>query len=121
MGLNVTDPIISGSVHGVYDATSVSNTDWNNLTSSDFIDSTTGTNCESGLQFSFLAIINKGSDVAYLKYRGRTTAGDSTANEIKIESSFSDDIGTLNSTVDTIAYKKYAASDVFYFIAGFNK
>ena len=121
MGLNVTDPIISGSIRAVYDASSVSNTDWNDLTSSDFVDSTTGTNCDSDLTFSFLAIINKGSDIAYLKYRARDTASDPTTNEIKIESSFSDDIGTLRNKVTTISYQKNSASDVFYFIAGFSK
>ena len=36
--LKVTEPIISGSIRGLIDLSGVSNTDWNDLTSADFID-----------------------------------------------------------------------------------
>ena len=38
----VNDPIISGSIRAVIDLSSVADTDWHDLTSADFIDSTTG-------------------------------------------------------------------------------
>lgn len=121
MSLNVTDPIKAGSIRAVYNATSISNTDWNDLSSSDFKDSITGAACSSGLKFSFLAVINKGSSLAYIKYRARTIAGDPVTNEIPIDYYFSDDIGTLATSVETISFKKAATSDTFYLIAGFSK
>tara|TARA_R100000278_G_scaffold103951_1_gene80357 strand:- start:659 stop:1024 length:366 start_codon:yes stop_codon:yes gene_type:complete len=121
MSLNVTDPIIAGSIRGVYNASSVNNTDWNDLSSSDFVDSVTGSAVASGLSFAFLAVVNKGTNLAYIKYRARTGAGDAVTNELPIDYYYSDDIGTINTTVSTIAYKKAAGSDTFYLIAGFSK
>ena len=121
MSLNVQDPIMAGSKRAVYNASSVNDTDWHDLTSSDFIDSVTGSALAAGLSFAFLAVVNKGSDLAYIKYRARTGAGDAVTNEIPIDYFYSDDVGTINTTVSTIAYKKYAGSDTFYLIAGFSK
>ena len=121
MSLNVTDPIIAGSIRGVYNASSVNNTDWNDLSSSDFVDSVTGSAVASGLSFAFLAVVNKGTNLAYIKYRARTGAGDAVTNEIPVDRFYSDDIVTINTTVQTIAYKKNAGSDTFYLIAGFTK
>lgn len=42
-------------------------------------------------------------------------------NEIPIDYYYSDDVGTINTNVSTIAYKKNAGSDTFYLIAGFSK
>ena len=47
--LKIQDPIISGSIRGSLDLSGVSNTDWNDLTSSDFMDVTTGSSCAAGL------------------------------------------------------------------------
>lgn len=121
MGLNVTDPIVSGSIRGVYNASSVNDTDWHDLSSDDFVDSATGSACASGLSFAFLAVVNKGSNLMHIKYRARTGAGDATTNELPIDYYYSDDIGTINTTVSTIAYRKSGASDTVYFIAGFDK
>jgi len=121
MSLNVQDPIIAGSIRAVYNASSVNDTDWHDLASSDFIDSVTGSACASGLSFAFLAVVNKGSDLAYIKYRARGGAGDAVTNEIPVDYFYSDDVGTINTTVSTIAYKKNAGSDTFYLIAGFSK
>lgn len=121
MGLMTNDPISSGSIRGVYNASSVANTDWNDLVSSDFVDTTTGSACAASLKFAFLAVVNKGSDLAYIKYRARTGAGDAVTNELPVDYSFSDDIATLNTEVSTIAFKKGASGDTVYFIAGFEK
>jgi len=121
MSLRVTDPIAAGSLRGIYNASSINNTDWNDLSSDDFQDSTTGSALAAGLKFTSLVIVNKGSGVAYVKYRARTGAGDAVTNEIPIDYSFSDDVGTLNTSVSTIAYKKDAGASSFWIYAGFDK
>jgi len=117
--LKVQDPIISGSIRAVLDLSSVSDTDWHDLSSSDFIDSTTGSACASGLAFEWIGVTNEGSDVLFIKYRARTLASDPTTNEIAVGQIFSDDIVTLRTKVSTIAYKKAGASDTVRIIAGF--
>ncbi len=57
--LKVTEPIISGSIRGSIDLSTVSNTDWNDLTSADFIDVTTGSACASGLAFEWIGFTNE--------------------------------------------------------------
>tara|TARA_R100001015_G_C4628000_1_gene187903 strand:- start:439 stop:804 length:366 start_codon:yes stop_codon:yes gene_type:complete len=121
MGFQTNDPISAGNVRGVFNASSVNNTDFNDLTSSDFVDTTTGSACASGLKFAFLAAINKGTDLMYIKYRARTGAGDAITNELPVDYSYSDDIATISTDVTTIAYKKGSGSDTVYFIAGFEK
>ncbi len=114
----VQNPIISGSIRAVLDLSSVSDTDWHDLSSSDFIDSTTGSACASGLAFEWIGVTNEGSDVMYIKYRARTLASDPTTNEIAVGQIFSDDLGTLRTSISTIAYKKNSASDVVRIIVG---
>lgn len=118
--LKVTEPIISGSVRGSLDLTGVSNTDWNNLTSADFIDTTTGSACDAGLKFEWIGFTNGGSDVMYIKYRARTSASDPTTNEIAVGQIYSDDIVTLRAVVTTIAYKKNNSADTVQVLAGFS-
>ncbi len=121
-GLNTTDPIISGNIRGVYDAsTAINDTNWNDLSSANFQDSTTGSSCAAGLKFVWLGVSNEGSDSAFLKYRARTLATDPTTNEIAVGQFYSDDIGTLLNTVTTIAIKKAAAGDKVRLVAGFAK
>ena len=120
--LNVTDPIIAGNIRGVYDAsTAINNTDWNDLTSANFKDSTTGNACDSNLKFAWLGISNEGSDSAFLKYGARTLATDTTDNEIAVGQFYSDDLATLLNRVTTIAIKKAAAGDKVRIVAGFAK
>ena len=118
--LKIQDPIISGSIRGSLDLSGVSNTDWNDLTSSDFMDVTTGSSCAAGLAFEWIGVTNEGSDVMFLKYRARVGAGDATTNELTVGQIFSDDIVTLRTTVTTIAYKKNDAADTVRIIAGFS-
>ena len=67
-GLNTTNPIISGNIRGVYDAsTAINDTNWNDLSSANFQDSTTGSACAAGLKFVWLGVSNEGSDSAFLK------------------------------------------------------
>ena len=121
-GLNTTDPIIAGNIRGVYDAsTAINDTDWNDLTSANFKDSTTGNACDPNLKFAWLGISNEGSDSAFLKYRARTLATDTTDNEIAVGQFYSDDLATLLNRVTTIAIKKAAAGDKVRIVAGFAK
>ena len=116
--LKVQDPIISGSIRAVLDLSSVADTDWHDLSSSDFIDSTTGSACASGLSFEWIGVENQGSAEMFIKYRPRTLASDPTTNEIAVGQIFSDDLGTLRTSISTIAYKKNSASDVVRIIVG---
>ena len=114
----VQNPIISGSIRAVLDLSSVADTDWHDLSSSDFIDSTTGSACASGLPFEWIGVENQGSAEMFIKYRPRTLASDPTTNEIAVGQIFSDDLGTLRTSISTIAYKKNSASDVVRIIVG---
>jgi hypothetical protein len=114
----VQNPIISCSIRAVLDLSSVADTDWHDLSSSDFIDSTTGSACASGLSFEWLGVENQGSAEMFIKYRPRTLASDPTTNEIAVGQIFSDDLGTLRTSISTIAYKKNSASDVVRIIVG---
>lgn len=118
--LKVNDPIISGSIRAVLDLSAVSNTDWNDLNSSDFIDTTTGSACASDLNFEWIGVTNEGSNVMFIKYRARATASDATTNEIAVGQIFSDDLVTLRTQIKTISYKKASASDTVRIIAGFS-
>ena len=116
----VNDPIISGSIRAALDLSSVADTDWHDLTSADFIDSTTGSACAAGLKFEYIGITNEGSDAMFIKYRARTLASDPTTNEIAVGQIHSDDIVTLRTQVTTIAYKKNDAADTVRVLAGFS-
>ena len=115
---DVQNPIISGSIRAVLDLSSVADTDWHDLTSSDFIDSTTGSACASGLKFEWIGITNEGSDSMHIKYRARSSASDPTTNEIAVGQVFSDDLVTLRTSITTIAYKKAAAADTVRVLVG---
>lgn len=122
-GLNITNPIKAGSFRAMYDLSSTASTDWQDLSSADFKDSATGETLASGYKFAWVGVINLSLDgVAYVKYRARVAADDTTANELPIlpYSLHSDDIGTLTADVSTISVKKNDASDSVYVIAGFD-
>ena len=113
-------PAKAGAVRAVVDLSSVSNTDWNNLTSADFLDSTTGSACASGLQFEWLGFYNAGTDIMYIKYRASSSASDPVLNELAVVTWWDDDLGTLRAPISTVAYKKTNASDTVIAFAGFS-
>jgi len=123
MSLKLSNPIATGQLRACFNATSIANADWNNLTSADFLDTVSGAACAAGLKFASLTMINKGWSTGYLKYRALTLVTDPTTNEIAITggSVWSDDLVTLEASVDTIAYKKPTAGAEVLFIAGFNR
>lgn len=101
-----------------------SSTDWTNLNSSDFIDSTTGEALDADLAFCDVSVYNPGSSTAYFKLRPRTTASDSTTNEIFILAGGAIDIqcgGTKGGAITDISYKKGASGDNIAFICAFNR
>ena len=101
-----------------------SSTDWTDLNSSDFIDSTSGTSLSADLAFVDIAVYNPGSSNAYLKLRARDGAGDSTTNEIFVLAGGAIDIqcgGLKGGAVTTIAYKKGASGDDLKLICAFNR
>lgn len=124
--LGVQNPISAGQYLAAYNATSVANTDWNNLSSSDFYDTSTGLQLDSDLEFAFVAVYSSNtSSVSYIKLRSAAGAGDSVANTggvIPVAKSFDVDVQALaTSNTTSIAYKKASASDKFFLYCGFNR
>ncbi len=117
-------PITTGSFIGSYNASSINDTDWHDLTASDFYDINLGTQLSSDLTFSNIAVYsNNSSSLSYVKFRARVGAGDGVANTdavIPVASSFTYDLHTLEASNPlTIAYKKANGSDTFTIIASF--
>lgn len=117
---NAQTSIPAGTVRGILSVESVNDTVWHTVTSADFFDPVTGSNCAPGLDFAFLGIQNPGSQALYLKYR-TSNPGDATTNEIPVGTLWSDDLDTLNATITSISYKKATATDAVLLFAGFNR
>ena len=101
-----------------------SSTDWTDLNSSVFIDSTTGSALDADLAFCDISVYNPGSATAFFKLRPLTTTSDSTSNEIFVLAGGAIDIqcgGTKGGAITTIAYKKGASGDDVKFICAFNR
>ena len=101
-----------------------STTDWTDLNSSDFIDSTTGSALDADLAFVDVSIYNPGLSTAYIKLRALEAVNDATINEIFILAGGAIDIqcgGLKGGAVTTIAYKKGASGDDLKLICAFNR
>lgn len=101
-----------------------SSTDWTDLNSSDFIDSTTGSALDADLAFVDVSIYNPGLSTAYIKLRALEAVNDATTNEIFILAGGAIDIqcgGLKGGAVTTIAYKKGASGDDLKLICAFNR
>lgn len=99
-------------------------TDWTDLNSSDFIDSTTGSALDADLAFVDVSIYNPGSSTAYIKLRALDAVSDPTTNEIFVLAGGAIDIqcgGLKGGAVTTIAYKKGASGDDLKLICAFNR
>ena len=127
MRLGVQYPIHAGGFAAAYDASSVNDTDWHNLTSDDFYDTRTGDQLPSGLQFAFVEVVSGSTDTkSFLKLRAASSGSDGVANSdgvIPVFATYIVDIQALisGSGVTTVAYKKAAGGDNFVLYAGFNK
>ena len=126
MRLGVQYPIHAGGYAAAYDASSVNDTDWHSLSSTDFYDAQTGTQLSAGLKFAYVEFVSSSTNtVSFGKLRAAGGAGDGTGNTdgvIPIMGSYSVDVQALagGTSVTSIAYKKAAGSDKFTIIAGFN-
>lgn len=101
-----------------------SSTDWTDLNSSDFIDSTTGSALDADLAFVDVSIYNPGTSTAYIKLRALDAVNDATTNEIFVLAGGAIDIqcgGLKGGAVTTIAYKKGASGDDLKLICAFNR
>ena len=127
MRLGVQYPIHAGGFAAAYDASSVNDTDWHNLTSDNFYDTRTGDQLPSGLQFAFVEVVSGSTDTkSFLKLRAASSGSDGVANSdgvIPIFATYSVDIQALisGSGVTTVAYKKAAGGDNCVLYVGFNK
>ncbi len=127
MRLGVQYPIHAGGFAAAYDASSVNDTDWHNLTSDNFYDTRTGDQLPSGLQFAFVEVVSGSTDTkSFLKLRAASSGSDGVANSdgvIPVFATYSVDIQALisGSGVTTVAYKKAAGGDNFVLYVGFNK
>lgn len=117
-------PITTGNFLASYNASSVNDTDWHDLSSDDFYDASTGTQLSSGLKFSNIVVYsNNASTLSYVKFRARVAAGDGVSNTdgvLPVASSLTYDLHTLEAdNPSTIAYKKANGSDSFFILASF--
>jgi hypothetical protein len=104
-------------------STSANNsTNWTDLTSASFVDSSTGSVLAADLAFGDITVYNPGLADAFIKLRARTIAGDPTTNELRVLAggalSFSA-LGLRAGSTDTISYKKGAAGDDLFFTCSF--
>ena len=101
-----------------------SSTNWTDLNSSDFIDSTTGSALDADLAFVDVSIYNPGTSTAYFKLRALDAVNDPTTSEIFILAGGAIDIqcgGLKGGAVTTIAYKKGSSGDDLKLICAFNR
>ena len=121
--LGVQNPITAGQIIGSYNASSVNDTDWHNLTSNEFYNVQTGAQITDGLKFAYVAIITNATDLSYLKLRAAAGAGDGKTNAdgvIPVFGGFDVDTQALTTQVTAIAYAKAAGANKTVIYAGFN-
>jgi hypothetical protein len=126
MRKGVQFPITAGQIVAAYSASSVNDTNWHSLNSSDFYNPITGTQLASDLQFAYIGAVSSNSTTSsFIKLRAAAGAGDGKTNSdgvIEIQSSYSVDVAAVDGgdLVTDIAYAKAAGSDKFTLYCGFN-
>jgi hypothetical protein len=124
---SVQPPITAGQVVAAYSASSVNDTDWHSLNSSDFYDPISGAQLAADLSFSFVGVNSSNTTTSsFIKLRAAAGAGDGKTNAdgvIEIQASYSVDVAAIDggNLVTNIAYAKAAGSDKFTIYAGFNR
>ena len=122
--LGVQNPITAGQAVASYNASSVNDTNWHTLNSSDFYDSSTGLQFASNLEFAYVAIMTDASDLSFFKLRSADSATDGKTNTdgvIAVFGGFDIDTQAIQNVITSIAYAKASASDKTVIYAGFNK
>ena len=124
----VTPPTSEGRYRGVFKNDNILGTDWNDLKSEDFYSLTTGEALPEGLSFTYVGIIIISGQVAYLKYRPRDAANDSTdysSGVLEIFGSYTDNpvhlYGGGWGYVKCISVKANTSTSRYEIIAGFDK
>jgi hypothetical protein len=124
MKMRLQYPVKTGDHLGLYDATSVNNTNWNDLSSEDFKSSSTGSAVPIDLEFGDLSVYNGSNNVAYIKLRAKNANNDPTTNELIVLAggilSFNT-LGLQSGSVETISFKKTAGTDPLIFTSSFNR
>lgn len=120
---NTTQPERTAAIIGAVDTSGNASTDWTDLTSASFKNSVTGSAVAAGKAFTYVVIHNTSTTAsAFLKFRARDAAGDTTSAELEIPATmtFSYGIAGLEGGPTlTIAYRKAAAGDELVLQAGF--
>lgn len=124
--LGVQNPISAGQIVGAYNASTINDTDWHTITSSDFYDPSTGLQVTASLNFAYVgAISSNSSTLSYIKFRAAAGAGDGVNNSdavIPLLTSYDVDSQALaSSSITNIAYKKADGGDAFILYCGFNR
>jgi len=97
-------------------------TNWTNLASDNFIDTTSGSALAAGLAFGEITVYNPGLADAFIKLRPRTVAGDPTTNELRVLAGGALSfplLGLKSGSVESISYKKGTAADDLFFTCSF--
>lgn len=121
---NLQYQIQTGEFIACLDTADNATTDWTDLNSSDFIDSTSGSSLNADLAFIDISVYNPGASTAYFKLRAKTTSSDSTDNEIFVLPGGAIALqcaGLKAGGIATISYKKGGSSDNLQFICAFNR
>jgi len=124
--MKVQYPITAGQIVACYSASSVNDTNWHNLNSSDFYDSATGTQLDADLTFAFVSAVSSNTTTtSHLQLRSADPSdGKTNADGVfEIHSTFSLDVQAMDGgqSVTTVAYAKASGSEKFTVYAGFNK
>lgn len=117
-------PVKTGDDIGVYDATAINNTNWNDISSDDFKSSTTGNLVTTDLEFGELSVYNGSLNNAYIKLRAKTANGDTTDGELIILAGGIlgfNCLGFQSGSITTISFKKTAGTDSLIFTSSFNR
>jgi len=96
-------------------------TDWNDFSSSDFFDSTTGAQLPVNLRFEWISVDNAdGTGRVYYKLRQRAAAGDPVTNEASVSATLVNSLSVrgINDLL-TISLKKSVGADTVKILAGF--
>jgi len=115
-------PIQTGEFIGALSTSANNTTDWTDIKSENFKDSTTGLVLPADKAFGEVSVYNPGLNDAFIKLRARTAANDATTSELRVLAGGSIALNVLGlkpGSIITISYKKGAAGDDLFFTCSF--
>ena len=124
--MKVQYPITAGQVIACYSASSVNDTNFHSLNSSDFYNPITGAQLDANLKFAYVGVASSNTTTSSFLTLRTVASGAGKTNPdgvIEIQSTYSLDIAAVDGgqSVTNISYAKAAGSDKFTIQAGFNK